>query len=703
MAGQVQTAASAAGRTGTDPARARRLLAWAAAEMLAQRGHLLPWAAVCLGTGIGLYFTLPREPGPAAWAATGLAGLLALLAALRAPLAARPLLLGLALLAAGAGLAGARAAWVAAPVLDFRYYGAIEGRIVGIDRSASDALRLTLDRVVLEEVEPARTPARVRVSVRGDQRWLVAEPGRVLLLTGHLAAPPGPSEPGDFDFRRSAWFERLGAVGWAETPVLTAEPAREGLWLSRLRTRLSEAIRARIPGDAGGLAAAMMTGDRSGLSQEANQSMRDSGLYHIVSISGMHMGLLVAFVFGLVRTVVALVPPLALRVNGKKLAALAALPVAGFYLALAGRDVATERAFIMVVVMLGAVLLDRRAVTLRSVAIAALVVLALRPESLVNPGFQMSFAAVAALALAFSAPWQSGWGRWRLAAPVATLLVSSLVAGLATAPYAGAHFNRFAAYGLAANLLAVPAMGVLVVPGAVLLALGGPLGIAAPAFLLVELGCRWILLVSDVVAGMEGAAWGMPAPPPAVLPLLTGGARLLILWQGRLRWAGVPVLAAALALWGGASRPPLLVAQSGGVMGVLTEGGRAISRPTGDGFAVSSWLENDGDTATQEEAAARPGLEPGERTVRAALGEATVLLVRGERALAALEGCGGADLLVTNMEAAGERPCLVLDAAGLRATGAVAAWPEGAGLRLLGAEERAGERPWTRGGGAADP
>jgi competence protein ComEC len=334
------------------------------------------------------------------------------------------------------------------------------------------------------------------------------------MLTGHLAPPSEPAEPGDFDFRRMAWFESLGAVGWTRTPVLTADAPQGGLRLHRLRSHQSGWVRARMEGDAGGLAAAVTTGDRSGLSQAATQSLRDSGLYHLVSISGMHMGLLVAFVFTLVRTGIALAPPLALRVPGKKVAALAALPAAAFYLALPGRDVATERAFVMVAVMLGAVLLDRRAVTLRSVAIAALIVLALRPESLVNPGFQMSFAAVTALTFVFGGPFSGRLaGRWRWATPVLVLVLSSLVAGLATAPYAGAHFNRFAAYGLVANLLAVPAMGLLVMPGAVLLALGGPLGLTQPALLMVELGCRWILVVGEIVAGLDGAAWGVPTRP----------------------------------------------------------------------------------------------------------------------------------------------------------------------------------------------
>nr|WP_245218735.1 ComEC/Rec2 family competence protein [Rubellimicrobium aerolatum] len=666
--------------------------------MLAQRGHLLPWAPVALGVGIGLYFALPVEPGTMAWTAVAALGVVALLLARRLSTGFAPLALGLALVAGGAGLAGWRTWDVAAPVLGFRYYGPIEGRIVEIDRSAKDAPRLTLDRVVLRDMAPERRPARVRVTLRGDQRWLVAEPGRVVMMTGHLLPPSGPAEPGDFDFRRMAWFEGLGAIGYTQSPVLTRAPPEGGLWMHRLRARLSLALRERIEGDAGGLAAAVSTGDRSGLSSAANQAMRDSGLYHLVSISGTHMGLLVGFVFLLVRTAIAVVPPLALRVNGKKVAALAALPAAALYLGLAGRDVATERAFVMVAVMLGAVLADRQAVTLRSVAIAALIVLVLRPESLVSPGFQMSFAAVTALSAAFGAGLRPRTRRWGWAGVVAVLVLASLVAGLATAPYAGAHFNRFTSYGLVANLVADPAMAFLVMPGAVLLAIGGVFGATQPALLMIELGCRWILLVADLVAQLEGAATGVVGPPGAVLPLLTLGGLVLILWQGRGRWAGLPLVATALALWMGAGRPDLLVAASGGTMAVLGPEGRDVARPRGDGFAVAAWLENDGDLLAQEAAAGRPGIEGEGKLFRARIGAEEVLLVRGEAALAALEGCGGATILVTDRREAGARPCLVLDAGALAGTGAVAGWREGEGLRLMTAADLAGSRPWTAGG-----
>ena len=670
--------------------------------LIAQRGHLFPWIAVCLGLGIGTYFVLPFEPGVAHYAVLGLGGVT--LAFLVRPVGAAfgPILLGLVIMAGGFGLAGLRGHLVAEPVLGFRYYGPISGRVVDVDRSVSDVPRVTLDRVVLEDMAPERTPARVRVSLHGDQRWFVAAPGNMIMLTGHLSPPNGPVEPGDFDFRRLAWFEGLGAVGYTRSPVLVQSPAPErgmALVLNRLRLTLSQAVRDRIPGDAGGLAAAVMTGDRSGLSVQANDAMRDSNLYHIVSISGTHMGMLVGFVFALIRYGVALVPPLALRVSAKKVAALVALPVAAFYLALAGRDMATERAFVMAAVMLVAILLDRQALTMRSVAIAALIVLLIRPEGLINPGFQMSFAAVVALIFAFQGlrllPEQRD-SPWRWLVPLGVLVFSSLVAGTATAPYAAAHFNRIAHYGLIANLLAIPVMGFLVMPGAVILALLGPLGLEQPALWMIETGCRWILYVSETVAAADGAISAVIAPPDAVLPLLTLGALWVILWQGWARLAGLVLPVIALGLWLTQERPVLLIADSGALIGVMTDAGRVLSKASGDGFAAENWLENDGSVTSQQEAFARNGFVQSERVTRVTLAGSQVMQVAGETALTGITDCDGADILIATVVTPTARPCDVYDLQRLRQTGAVAGYLRDGKLTLVTVAEVTGDRLWTR-------
>ncbi len=680
-----------------------RLWEMFAAAMLAQRGHMFVWVPVFLGAGIGVYFALLREPSAQTLVLIGGSAVAAVLAARPVGAVLGPFVLALALVAAGFVLAAVRAQDVAAPVLGFRYYGAIEGRIVEVDRSSKDAVRLTLDTVRLDRMSPARTPARVRISLYGDQSFLVPEVGLTVMLTGHLSPPSGPAEPGGFDFRRYAWFERLGAVGYTRNPVLVAAAAEAtaDLAIDRLRADLGAALRARIDGNAGGLAAAVTTGDRSGLSGEANDAMRAANLYHIVSISGMHMGMLAAFVFGMIRYGVALVPPLALRFPARKIAALVALPAAAFYLALAGREIPTERAFIMVAVMLVAILLGRRALTLRSVAVAALIVLVLRPESLVNAGFQMSFAAVVALTWAFRQIPMGGVAQrpWmRFVWPAVSLLFSSLVAGTATAPFAAAHFNRVAHYGLLANLLAVPAMGMLLMPGAVILALLGPLGIEWPGLLLIDIGARWILWVATWVAAMPGSMSAVVRPPAAVLPLMTIGLLAVALWQGRFRMAGFAPVAAALWLWVQGERPAVLIADSGALVGVMTAQGRALNKPTGDSFAASLWLENDG-VIRDQETAAQIGAETfetlAERVVRVRIGTAVVLQVSGTRALAALDGCGGADILILNTALEETRPCDVYDTLRLRDTGSLAGWLDNGNLQLRTAAQMSGQRLWS--------
>ncbi|MFN6977193.1 MAG: ComEC/Rec2 family competence protein [Gemmobacter sp.] len=682
-----------------------RLATWpldaALDALLAARGHLFVFVPVFLGLGIAAWFALPADPAPGVLMAAGGAAAAGALAARAGPLRWRPIAVALALVAAGFLAAEWRSARVAAPVLPFRYYGPVEGRIVGIDRNRDDRIRLTLDRVVLDRTGPV--PERVRIVLQTDQPHLRPEPGLVVMTTAHLAPPEAAVEPGGFDFPRWAWFRSLGAVGYTRTPVLARAPPAPGeARVNRLRARIAAGLRAAIPGDAGGFAAAIATGDRSGLSAAATQSLRDSNLSHILSISGMHMALLTAFVFGAVRSAIALAPPLALRVPGKKAAAIVALGAATFYLALSGGNVPTVRAWVMVAVMLAAVLFDRRAMTLRSVALAAAAILLLQPEALVDPGFQMSFAATVALIGGFAAlrgrlaPGRlPGWAAWG-----ATLVASSVLAGFASAPFAAAHFNRFADYGLLANLLAGPAMGAVVMPGVVVAAVLAPLGLAAPALWVVEAGCRYVLAVSDWVASLDGAVTPVIRPPDAVLPLLTLGGAWLAGWRGPARLAGLAPMAVAGVLWWGAERPALLVSADGALLGLMGPEGRALSAPRGNGFAARSWLEDDGDSADPPAAAARPGFDGPRGDRRFDLGGVAGAHLTGRDAAARLPAaCAAAGLVILAAPWDGPPPgpCRLIDLRMLRATGALAATVAADGtLRMrptLGAA-----RPWSPGG-----
>ncbi|MCA0944364.1 ComEC family competence protein [Salipiger pacificus] len=671
----------------------------AGAALAAQRGHLFAWVPVCLAAGIGIYFALPVEPAVSWLAVSAGLGAALLLCSRRLPAEGGPLAIGTGLLLLGLALAGTRAHQVAAPQLGFQYYGPIEGRVIALDRSASDVPRLTLDQVVLSRVAPDKTPVRLRVSLHGPPdlqgRALDVRPGQRVALTGHLVPPGGPVEPGGFDFRRHAWFERIGAVGYSRTPVVLNTRAAGSQRLLRLRLALSRHLQAQLPGEIGGFAAALMTGDRSGMGQETLEVLRRSNLAHLLAISGLHMGLLTGFVFAALRMALLLAPRSRHHWPGKKIAALGALVAAMGYLALSGGNVATQRAFIMVAVMLGAVLADLRALSLRAVALAALLVLLLRPEALLGPGFQMSFAATTALVCVFGRlEAQLPGPRW--IRPALALLLSSTVASAATAPFSMAHFNLISRYGLLANLLAVPAMGLVAVPMAVLAALLMPLGLDGVALQGMALALRWILRVAQVASSWGGAVGQVVAPAPAVLPLMTAGGVLLLLWQGRGRWGGLVPLALGVGLWLQTERPALLISESGGLVGVMTSEGRALSRDVGEGFVAKIWLENDGQPADQ---AASAELWPGApgRLRFARVEGVEVLHVSGRRAAGTVSGCGGAGILVANVPVAAVQGCEIFDPERLRATGAVA-FRRGPGGLEMEISRRHPPRLWQSGG-----
>ena len=668
-----------------------------------QWGHLFPWSPVLFGIGIAIYFALPAEPSVTVWTLSCLVALamLAFNLVVRSELKVLPI----AILIAVSGFATAswRAHDVSAPKLGFRYYGPIEGRIIAVDRSASDAPRITLDQVRLDRVSLNRRPAQVRVSLHGTAPdFIEPAPGQVVMMTGHLSPPGGPVEPGGFDFRRQAWFKGLGAVGYTRTPVLmvSGTPAGTALGVERIRFAISDRVHGVLPGRTGAFATAITTGDRSAMDAATLEALRVSNLAHLLAISGLHMGMLTGFVFLVLRLGLAAWPRAALNWPIKKIAASGGLIAGAVYLALSGGNVATERAFIMVAVMLLALLLDRRAISLRAVAVAALIVLCLRPEALLGPGFQMSFAATTALVAVFEALRRDPSEqvrRGRVMRWLGALVLTSLVAGLATAPFAAAHFNRVPHMGLLANVLSVPVMGFVVMPSAVLAAVLAPFGADWIGLRIMAPGIDWILAVADFTAGLPGAVSHVKSPPVAVLGGIALGALILALWRGKGRLMGVPLVAVAFAIWFMAERPPLLISESGGMTGLMTEDGRALSRLKGEGFAADNWLENDGDPANRETAFAR--LKSEGRLHMLTLDGTEILHATGKVAAAsAISQCDKSVIVVVNIPVETETDCNLYDVKRLRQTGSLAIWP-GATANdppiIIGARGR-GDRLWSR-------
>jgi competence protein ComEC len=205
-----------------------------------------------------------------------------------------------------------------------------------------------------------------------------------------------PLSPGGYDFARDMYFHGIGASGFVLGRIqVTKPPAEGGFWLryataiDDMREAIDKRIRAVLPGDKGSIASALITGKRDPISTEVNDAMFISGLGHILSISGFHMVVVVGIVFFVVRASFALIPAFG-RYPIKKWAAVAALAAATFYLLLSGAEVATQRSYIMIAIVLIGVMLDRPALTLRTLTVAAFGVLLLAPESVVHPSFQMS-------------------------------------------------------------------------------------------------------------------------------------------------------------------------------------------------------------------------------------------------------------------------------------------------------------------------
>ncbi len=679
------------------------------------------WIPVLLGVGIWMYFELRVEPDPA-WALLPIGPLALGVIGRRwwGDWRAR-VLLGLMLLPAlgfSVALLAARAA--DAPVIPYPLGETVEGRVLERSRSASGAPRILLDDVTIYGVERSQTPMRVRLTVIDRELADMPLPGTRVRTYATLLPPGEPVEPGGFDFRRRAFFDRLGGTGLVRGHIIELpEQSGRGLFdrfrifVADARARLSDGLRSAMPGRTGAFAAAIVVGDRADIQEADAEALRISNLAHLLAISGLHMGILTGLIFAIVRFGLAAVPAIALRWPTKKLAAVAAIAVGLAYLALSGATVATQRAFVMVAVALTAVLLDRPAITLRALALAATIILLLRPISLLEAGFQMSFAATAALVSGFDAlrRWQAGRERidtskgpilLRCARIVALyvggLLAASLLAGLATAPISAFHFNRTAPYGLIANLAAVPAMGMLIAPMACIAAVLAPFGIAGPALAGMGAGIEWVLTVAHAVARLPGASEYVAAAPVAVLGLFCVGGLWLMIWRGRMRFAAVPVLGLALALWIGAPpRPELLIAPGGKLIGFLGPEGRALDKDRAQSFAAKSWLRRDGDGAEQAEAASRIGLEHGPGWTSGTLANGWTFEARYGRKVepADLEQlCKPRVLLIARDSDAVDGPCYFMGERELRRAGAVAIWSDGADLRIVSSRPRGRGRLW---------
>ncbi len=583
------------------------------------------WTPIAFGYGIAGYFGLRHEPSLVAVVACLALGLVTFWSLRRR--GTGPAFVGMMILAMTAGFAwvSLRADLVAGPMLDWRVGPVIvEGTLIGVDRRGAATTRLLIDVATIDGVAADETPERVRLSRRG----LDTAPriGSRISLRAVMLPPPDAALPGGFDFRRSAYFDRIGAVGFAiSDPDVLAEPASGPLtglrdWLGETRNALSQRLREAAPGTRGEIASALIVGKRGGIDDGVSQDLRDTGLAHILAISGLHMALFAGTVFAVCRFGLAGLPGIGMRYPVKKLAALAALVGAVVYLGLSGAGIATQRAFIMAAIMLVAVLLDRPAITLRNVALAALVVLIIAPDAVLSVSFQMSFAAAAALVAVYQSVRRrrsaGGWTGDRATLTdrvlhsaggyVFALALTSVVAGLTTSLFAAYHFGRFPVYQLIANLAAMPVFGTLVMPPAVVTLVALPFGLEAIPLMVMGIGIDGVLAIADHIAAWPGARIGLTQIPFQLMAAISLALWLVILAPGLVRLAGAAALTAGL-VWAVAATPvPIAYIDREAGLIAASDEADGLWRFAGvrrSSFVIEAVLRGTGDTRNVEEIA----------------------------------------------------------------------------------------------------
>jgi competence protein ComEC len=583
--------------------------------------------------------------------------------------------------------------------------------------------RITLSSIALTDTRIREAPSGIRVVVRGLE--MVPATGARIRIKARIGPPSPPIAPGAFDFQRHAYFLGLGAVGFGAGDIeILAPNADDSPWWSgvdRVRSHVSTAVRKALGPDIGPIAAALLTGDRSGIPEPTLESLRRSGLAHLLAISGLHMALVVGTVLFGIRFGLAVIPGVALRWPTKKIAAGLALVAAAGYLLLAGAPVPTQRAFLMVGLVLIGQMLDRDALSLRMVALAAVVVLVPFPESLLGPSFQMSFAAVTALIAAYEGlrVWKArrmsreDVGIGLVPAPLRRfggyfggVALTSVIASAATAPIAAYHFQMVPLVGTIANLIAVPVTALVTMPAGVLALLLMPFGLEHIALLIMGYGIEATVWSAEEASAIPLAASGAPAAPAWAIAILALGALWMVIWRGPFRWAGLAGIGTAALAWGLVVPPSVVVSANADVVGVrFSDGAWAVSTDRRAGFVRDGWRTRWGkgdEIGFESIDSDSPGF--GDLARQLTCDGMGCVYTINNRPVAILgtpestaEDCPWASVVIVTVPVRTpcEGPDIVIDLNDIKALGAHSIWISSTGVRLETVYDHVGKRPWN--------
>ena len=665
-----------------------RLTLDAVADALDHRRHiiLLPFGLI---TGVLLYLAAGFEPWGAASIGLALcvAGL-AVLARLRLAQSAMRWLVFLAASAFGFALPSVHSALFGTAMLNAPTVAVIEGRVV--DRIQSGPDRQTVFVELYRSDSPARLAGLrvVRLIVDGAPPIL---PDSMLSVRARLFDVPGPVAPGAYDPQIHEYFDGVGAYANAlDAPSVTPGGGSFAALVGWVRGVIAERIDSHLDGSAESFAVALTIGEQGAISDEDRQAMARAGLAHVISISGLHLTLVAGLAFLLLRILLSL-GPLGSRLPTKAIAAAVGIVVALGYLFISAASVATVRSTIMLALIFAAVIVGRRALTMRNVVLAALVIIVVSPLEVLRPGFQLSFVAVVGLigvyeGFANRAPDVSGQRPW-LVRYAGGLAFTSIIAGIATAPYAAFHFQQFAPLGILGNLLVVPLTGVLILPAGLAAILLIPFGLEGPFFWLMGLGIEGMLGVAYWVSSLSGPLTVTPEVSLTALAAVTAGVAWFAFFRHPIRYVGACAALAYFLFFGWQAPPDLIVSDSSQAVAIRTSDGLRLVGSNRSSFSVEAWAQRYGAALADFDAV-------GNCDDFGCIAEGQGWRLAVDRLFAAAaEDCGTVDVIIARQGAPAGCAAIVITADFLRANGTTTITRQGDEYVVRGSFDDL-ERPW---------
>lgn len=684
--------------------RFERLEAWWGRE--ATR-HFL-WLAPAFAAGIALYYGLEREPPSWLLPITALT-LLAAFARMRTRLS--PLWRGLAIgglvLMLGAAYASIRVPGQESRVMrESLSPRPLVGVVRDIERT-QNGVRLTLYNPTVDGLAPELTPTQVRLSVRlkKDSAFELPHIGDAIAIRAGLMAPMGPALPHGFDFARFFAFRDIGAVGYGLPPWKIVAADNSGSLANRFwswRANLTDRIVRTLGAPGGGIAAGLITGDGRAISEADFEALRASNLYHIIAISGEHMVIISGVIYFGLRLLLLFVLPkrLALRPRVKPIIALISLVIVTVYLFVTGLPVSAVRAYVMIALVLLAVILRREVDPMRSLAVTALLLLLAEPASLLDPGFQLSFAATLALValietrLGRQTPRATASSRLsNIAHHLGTLLLASVVAEAATASLVITMFNNLSLYGVFANALATPLVSLFLMPTVALYFILLPLGLGAWALALLNIGVKALLALAYGVAGLPHAQWFVPSLPGLGLALFVAGLLWLCLWQTRARRYGILAMVMGVMSLFTVTLPDMLVSGNLKQIAFRAADGYVLARGRASSLVPELWANGLGYKT----------LPMAEAPAWRCDGLGCVAQVKNQRiafakdAAAMFDDCAKASIIISDvLESTCNGKARIIDPKRLASSAVFALWltPDGS-VRVETSSDWQGDRPWS--------